>query len=162
MTTRSINIVWISVILATVIVLSTAEEQWKVAKFDNHGGELQHYNLEDEVDTEGMEVFDVDTKVAVCKCKGKARKHLKKHRNRTRPAFTSRDIDELNVVLNAEYLEAEFFLHAAYGFGLDKFNGTSVNITGPAPLGAEKAHTGRFIEHLAKEFGLQSLGHISL
>lgn len=117
-----------------------------------------HYNFEDEIDTEGMEA--VDEKVAaLCKCNKRHHKH-KKHKNHTRPAFTSRDIDELNVILNAEYLEAEFFLHAAYGFGLDHFNGTSLNVTGPAPLGAQKAHTGRFIEHLAKEFGLQSLGHI--
>ena len=96
-----------------------------------------------------------------CKC---PKRHHRSHHRRHHPrsAYTKRDVDELNVVLNAEYLEAEFFLNAAYGYGLDKFNGTAVNISGPSPIGAQKARMGKFVEHMAKEFGLQSLGHIRL
>lgn len=121
-----------------------------------------HYNADDDTDTEGLETefgVSLESTPPHCKCPKQHHKH-KKHRPHVRPDFSNRDVDELNVILNAEYLEAEFFLHGAYGFGLDKFNGTAVNVTGPPPIGAQKAHTGRFIEHLAKEFGLQSLGHI--
>lgn len=110
-----------------------------------------------------FEMLEADEKVETppphCKCPKHHHKH-KKHRLHIPVEFSHRDVEELNVILNAEYLEAEFFLHAGYGFGLNEFNGTSVNVTGPPPIGAQKAHTGRFIEHLAKEFGLQSLGHI--
>lgn len=121
-----------------------------------------HYDTEDDTDSEGPErefAEKLESSPPHCKCPKRPHKH-KKHRPHVRPAFSNRDVEELNVLLNSEYLEAEFFLHAAYGYGLDKFNGTSVNVTGPQPIGAQKAHTGRFIEHLAKEFGLQSLGHI--
>jgi len=143
---------WFALILFVLSTIAIAKEEQHTNLEDNVA---LHYNLEDETDTEGMEVEEEKLPKKLCKCK---RHH--KHKNRMHPAFTSRDIDELNVILNAEYLEAEFFLHAAYGFGLDQFNGTSLNVTGPAPHGAQTAHTGRFIEHLAKEFGLQSLGHI--
>lgn len=97
-----------------------------------------------------------------CKCAKRNHRGHRRRRHHPRSAYTKRDVDELNVVLNAEYLEAEFFLNAAYGYGLDKFNGTAVNISGPSPIGAQKARMGKFVEHMAKEFGLQSLGHIRL
>ena len=97
-----------------------------------------------------------------CKCPKRHPRGHHRRRHHPRSAYTKRDVDELNVVLNAEYLEAEFFLNAAYGYGLDKFNGTAVNISGPSPIGAQKARMGKFVEHMAKEFGLQSLGHIRL
>lgn len=100
-----------------------------------------------------------------CKCPKRRSHHhgIKSHKakkHHKRPEFTKRDLDELNVLLNAEYLEAEFFLYTAYGYGLDKFNGSQLNITGPSPIGGQKGKMGKFVEHIAKELGLQGLGHV--
>ncbi|BFI34078.1 hypothetical protein AXG93_3228s1150 [Marchantia polymorpha subsp. ruderalis] len=81
----------------------------------------------------------------------------KRHRR-----FTKHDEDVINVALNVEYLLAEFFLHAAFGQGLDGFDPELSN-AGPAPIGGEKAHLGhRLVEKVAKESGFQGMGHIRL
>lgn len=157
------------ILFSTLFLPSFAEEQAKTSNVVDIAREGEqdldapfHYDAEDDTDTEGLETQleeMVESSPPQCKCPKRHHKH-KKHRPHVRPAFSNRDVEELNVILNSEYLEAEFFLHSAYGYGLDNFNGTSVNVTGPIPVGAQKAHTGRFVEHLAKEFGLQSMGHI--
>ncbi|EFJ19519.1 hypothetical protein SELMODRAFT_233386 [Selaginella moellendorffii] len=73
--------------------------------------------------------------------------------------FTSSDVDRINLALNIHYLQAEFFLHAAFGHGLDKVNAKLAK-KGPPPVGGRKARLSTRMEHVAKELGLQSTGHI--
>ena len=48
------------------------------------------------------------------------------------PGFDRNDIDLLNLLLNIEYLEAQFFTHAADGTGL---NAAGVSVSGVGPVG---------------------------
>jgi hypothetical protein len=73
--------------------------------------------------------------------------------------FTSHDKELIQVALNLEYLEAEYFLWAAYGSGLDKL---APNLTGggPQPLGVQKANLGPYYTDLYEQLGLQEVGHL--
>lgn len=73
--------------------------------------------------------------------------------------FSSHDKELLQVALNLEYLEAEYFLWAAYGSGLDKL---APNLTGggPQPLGVQKANLGPYYTDLYEQMGLQEVGHL--
>ena len=73
--------------------------------------------------------------------------------------FTSHDKELIQVALNLEYLEAEYFLWAAYGSGLDKL---APNLTGggPTPLGVQKANLGPYYTDLYEQMGLQEVGHL--
>ena len=57
------------------------------------------------------------------------------------------DADLIEVALNLEYLEAELFLHGAYGVG-------------PPPIGAQKANLDPFTRDITKQLALQEVGHI--
>ncbi|EFJ26654.1 hypothetical protein SELMODRAFT_97092, partial [Selaginella moellendorffii] len=65
----------------------------------------------------------------------------------------------INLALNVHYLQAEFFLHAVFGHGLDKVNAKLAK-KGPPPIGGRKAQLSTRMEHVAKELRLQSTGHI--
>ncbi|KAK7856710.1 desiccation-related protein pcc13-62 [Quercus suber] len=65
------------------------------------------------------------------------------------------DIDLLEFPLNLEYLEAEFFLYGALGYGLDKF-APNLTLGGPTPFGGKRANLGPF----TRDFALQEVGHL--
>ncbi|GMY27966.1 desiccation-related protein PCC13-62-like [Fagus crenata] len=69
------------------------------------------------------------------------------------------DVDILEFPLNLEYLEAEFFLYGAYGYGLDKI---APNLTkgGPTPIGAKRGEMDNFTRDVIKQFALQEVGHL--
>ena len=69
------------------------------------------------------------------------------------------DADLIEVALNLEYLEAELFLHGAYGVGLDAFAPSLVG-DGPPPIGAQKANLDPFTRDITKQLALQEVGHI--
>merc|ERR1712183_572547 len=69
------------------------------------------------------------------------------------------DVVLLEFPLNLEYLEAEFFLYGAYGYGLNKI---APNLTkgGPTPIGAKRGKMDNFIRDVIKQFALQEVGHL--
>lgn len=71
------------------------------------------------------------------------------------------DIDWLEFPLNLEYLEAEFFLWSAFGYGLDHVAPELVS-GGPPPIGVEKANLDPLVLNVVKEFGYQEVGHLRL
>ncbi|KAK8959209.1 hypothetical protein KSP40_PGU013960 [Platanthera guangdongensis] len=70
------------------------------------------------------------------------------------------DIDLLEFPLNLEYLEAEFFLFGAFGYGLDK-EAPYLAAGGPSPIGARKADLTPLVRDIVAQFGYQEVGHIS-
>ncbi|CAN6300943.1 unnamed protein product [Urochloa humidicola] len=69
------------------------------------------------------------------------------------------DVDPVQFALNLEYTEAEFFLHGAYGQGLDEIAPELV-LGGPPPVGARKANLDEMTLSVIEEFALQEVGHI--
>eukprot|EP00246_Nothoceros_aenigmaticus_P008951 TRINITY_DN24222_c0_g1_i1.p1 TRINITY_DN24222_c0_g1~~TRINITY_DN24222_c0_g1_i1.p1 ORF type:complete len:307 (-),score=41.66 TRINITY_DN24222_c0_g1_i1:345-1265(-) len=69
------------------------------------------------------------------------------------------DAKNLQVALNLEYLEAEFFLHGALGYGLDKVAPDLVG-GGPPPIGTYKANLDKYAYDIIYQFGLQEVGHL--
>ena len=69
------------------------------------------------------------------------------------------DAQNIEVALNLEYLEAELFLNAAYGIGLEGFDPSLIG-GGPRPIGAQKAYLDPFILDITKQLALQEVGHI--
>jgi hypothetical protein len=69
------------------------------------------------------------------------------------------DVYLLEFPLNLEYLEAEFFLYGAYGYGLNKI---APNLTkgGPTPIGAKRGKMDDFTRDVIKQFALQEVGHL--
>ncbi|XP_047340001.1 desiccation-related protein PCC13-62 [Impatiens glandulifera] len=69
------------------------------------------------------------------------------------------DLDILEFPLNLEYLEAEFFLWGALGYGLD---GVAPELAGggPVPVGAQKAMLDSFTRDVILQFGYQEVGHL--
>ncbi|KAG9445040.1 hypothetical protein H6P81_016380 [Aristolochia fimbriata] len=69
------------------------------------------------------------------------------------------DVDYLQLALNLEYLEAEWFLFGATGQGLDATAPELVN-GGPPPIGAQKANLDDLTRRIIEEFGYQEIGHL--
>ncbi|KAL6648174.1 hypothetical protein ACP70R_012398 [Stipagrostis hirtigluma subsp. patula] len=69
------------------------------------------------------------------------------------------DVDPVQFALNLEFTEAEFFLHAAYGVGLDQI-APELALGGPPPVGARKANLDEVTWRVIAEFGLQEIGHL--
>lgn len=69
------------------------------------------------------------------------------------------DTDRIQFALNLEFLEAEFFLRGALGFGLDSIN-SSLGQGGPTPIGGRKAILTPTVKRIIEEFGYQEVGHI--
>ncbi|KAL5541486.1 hypothetical protein UlMin_009196 [Ulmus minor] len=69
------------------------------------------------------------------------------------------DVDLLEFPLNLEYLEAEFFLFGALGYGLDR---VAPNLTkgGPPPIGARIAKLDPLTRDVVLQFGWQEVGHL--
>ncbi|KAB1225617.1 Desiccation-related protein PCC13-62 [Morella rubra] len=69
------------------------------------------------------------------------------------------DVDLLEFPLNLEFLEAEFFLYGAFGYGLDKV-APHLAQGGPTPTGARWAHLDPFTRDVIKQFAYQEVGHL--
>ncbi|KAK1560928.1 hypothetical protein Q3G72_032413 [Acer saccharum] len=69
------------------------------------------------------------------------------------------DEDRIQFALNLEFLEAEFFLYAALGKGLDSIE-PSFAQGGPPPIGATKANLDPITNRIIEEFGYQEVGHL--
>ncbi|XP_043720990.1 desiccation-related protein PCC13-62-like [Telopea speciosissima] len=69
------------------------------------------------------------------------------------------DVDLMQFPLNLEFLEAELFLFAALGYGLDKI-APKLALGGPPPIGARKANLDHLTMAIIEEFGFQEVGHI--
>ena len=76
-----------------------------------------------------------------------------------RANFTTYDKELIQVALNLEYLEADYFLWGAYGYGLDVI---APNLTGggPNPIGAQKANLNAYFTDVYQQMGLQEVGHL--
>ncbi|KAL3617190.1 hypothetical protein CASFOL_038937 [Castilleja foliolosa] len=68
------------------------------------------------------------------------------------------DSDYVELALNLEYLETEFFLYGALGYGLD-IVAPGLSMGGPKPYGAQKANL-FFVNDIITEFGYQEVGHL--
>ncbi|KAJ1297158.1 hypothetical protein BS78_01G356700 [Paspalum vaginatum] len=69
------------------------------------------------------------------------------------------DVDPMQFALNLEYTEAEFFLHGAFGVGLDQI-APELPLGGPPPVGARKADLDEVTWRVVAEFGFQEVGHV--
>lgn len=69
------------------------------------------------------------------------------------------DIDFLGFPLNLEFLEAEFFLYGAFGYGLDKV-APELTGNGPSPVGAKKANLSPLANDIIAQFAFQEVGHL--
>ncbi|KAL1193092.1 Ferritin-like catalase Nec2 [Cardamine amara subsp. amara] len=80
-----------------------------------------------------------------------------------RPDHAKNCVDQdrklLEFPLNLEYLEAEFFLFGALGFGLDKV-ASNLTMGGPSPIGAQKANLDRLTKDVILQFAWQEVGHL--
>ncbi|GJN31448.1 hypothetical protein PR202_gb19848 [Eleusine coracana subsp. coracana] len=69
------------------------------------------------------------------------------------------DVDPIQFALNLEFTEAEFFLHGAFGVGLDEV-APELALGGPPPIGARKANLDVVTWRIIAEFGLEEVGHL--
>ncbi|KAF8725892.1 hypothetical protein HU200_020459 [Digitaria exilis] len=69
------------------------------------------------------------------------------------------DMEQLQFLLNAKFVEAEWFLHGALGRGVD-FLDRNLSAGGPRPSGARKAALDFRTTEVAAELGYQEVGHI--
>eukprot|EP01018_Ginkgo_biloba_P003595 Gb_19468 [translate_table: standard] len=69
------------------------------------------------------------------------------------------DVDLLEFPLNLEFLEAEFFLFASLGYGLDKI-APELASGGPSPQGGQKANLDSRTHDVMLEFAYQEVDHI--
>ncbi|XP_057870219.2 ferritin-like catalase Nec2 [Cryptomeria japonica] len=69
------------------------------------------------------------------------------------------DVDLVEFPLNLEYLEAEFFLFGALGYGLDVV-APELPCGGPPPVGGMKANLNSVVHDIILEFAYQEVGHL--
>jgi hypothetical protein len=69
------------------------------------------------------------------------------------------DVDLLEFPLNLEFLEAEFFLWASLGRGLDSI-APELASGGPPPIGLKKAKLSPLIRDIVAQFAFQEVGHL--
>ncbi|KAF8394566.1 hypothetical protein HHK36_020778 [Tetracentron sinense] len=69
------------------------------------------------------------------------------------------DVDPVQFAVNLEYLEAEFFLWGALGYGLDHV-APELALGGPPPIGAMKANLDYLTLNIITEFAYQEVGHL--
>lgn len=78
----------------------------------------------------------------------------------TPPASPNIDIDVLNFALNLEYLEAEFYLRAAFGRGLSDSDVTGQGTLGGVSGGRQVPFTSTSIQQFAQEIALDEEAHV--
>ncbi|CAH9087348.1 unnamed protein product [Cuscuta europaea] len=78
--------------------------------------------------------------------------------NNSTPVYRE-DIDLIQFAGNLEFLEAEFFCWAAYGYGLDVLNPELAN-GGPPPRGVKRANLDFLTRNIIREFCNQEIGHL--
>ena len=69
------------------------------------------------------------------------------------------DKNLLEFPLNLEYFEAEYFLFASLGKGLDSIE-PGLADGGPSPIGAKQANLSSFVQDIITQFGYQEIGHL--
>ncbi|OIT34771.1 PREDICTED: desiccation-related protein PCC13-62-like [Nicotiana attenuata] len=74
------------------------------------------------------------------------------------PVFRE-DIDLMQFSENLEFLEAEYYLWATHGYGLDVVAPELV-MGGPPPIGVRKANLHPFAKTIVSEFAMQEVGHL--
>lgn len=74
-------------------------------------------------------------------------------------AVYKEDVELLQFSLNLEFLEAEFFLWSANGYGLD-VTAPQLVMGGPPPIGGQKANLDFVTHNIINEFANQEIGHI--
>lgn len=74
------------------------------------------------------------------------------------PVFRE-DIDLMQFSENLEFLEAEYYLWATHGYGLDVVAPELV-MGGPPPIGVRKANLDPFAKNIITEFAMQEVGHL--
>ncbi|KAJ9546370.1 hypothetical protein OSB04_018913 [Centaurea solstitialis] len=77
----------------------------------------------------------------------------------SRPILPASDSDLTEFPLNLEYLEAEYFLFASMGRGLDSVRPDLAD-GGPPPIGAKKANLTSLTNDIITQFAYQEIGHI--
>lgn len=77
----------------------------------------------------------------------------------SRGPIEANDKDLIQVALNLEFLETEFFLNGALGRGLDSLE-PEMAAGGPPPTGASKANLDHTTYRIIEEFGYQEIGHL--
>lgn len=91
---------------------------------------------------------------------------------KTAAAQTSTEVEVLNFALNLEYLEAEFYTYAQYGYGIEHFGiGTSGEANSPNPSGGGTTTGGSmvalsnslaFTPQIAAQIGTDERAHVTL
>ncbi|CAN4115920.1 unnamed protein product [Withania somnifera] len=69
------------------------------------------------------------------------------------------DIDYVHFAQNLEFWEAEYFLLATYGHGLDVM-APYLTKGGPPPIGAQKSNLDALTHNIIVEFGNEEIGHL--
>ncbi|KAK1259182.1 hypothetical protein QJS04_geneDACA021501 [Acorus gramineus] len=69
------------------------------------------------------------------------------------------DVELLQLALNFQFLEAEFFLYSSLGYGLDTV-APDLAKGGPSPIGVKKAYLDRLVRDIMVQFGYQEIGHL--
>ena len=82
---------------------------------------------------------------------------------KTAQAQAITEVDVLNFALNLEYLEAEYYLRAVYGHGLDSSDTSSGSNTGGAVIGGGQVRfEARYRREIAQEIAQDELNHVKL
>ncbi|GER31443.1 desiccation-related protein PCC13-62 [Striga asiatica] len=69
------------------------------------------------------------------------------------------ELDLVAFPLNLEYLEAEFFLCGALGYGIDTAS-PGLSNKGPPPIGCKKANLSPYVRDIVTQMAYQEIGHL--
>lgn len=69
------------------------------------------------------------------------------------------DVEQIRFALNLEFLETDWFLYGALGYGLDNVD-PNLAMGGPPSIGGRKANLDNVTRRIIEEFGYQEVGHL--